>query len=75
MCNNTGYRGRTGLFEIMTFDDEVRDLIMNQASTAVLREAARRKGMRTLRENGLELIYSGITTLDEVARETIAAET
>ena len=75
MCNNTGYRGRTGLFEIMTFDDEVRDLIMNHASTAVLREAARRKGMRTLRENGLELIYSGITTLDEVARETIAAET
>jgi len=75
MCNNTGYRGRTGLFEIMTFDDEVRDLIMNQASTAVLREAARRKGMKTLRENGLELIYSGITTLDEVARETIAAET
>jgi len=50
-------------------------LIMNQASTAVLREAARRKGMKTLRENGLELIYSGITTLDEVARETIAAET
>lgn len=75
MCNNTGYRGRTGLFEIMTFDDEIRDLIMNQASTAVLREAARRKGMKTLRENGLELIYSGITTLDEVARETIAAET
>ncbi len=74
MCNNTGYRGRTGIFEIMTFDDEIRDLIMNHASTAVLREAARRKGMKTLRENGLELIYSGITTLDEVARETIAVE-
>lgn len=74
MCNNTGYRGRTGLFEIMTFDDEIRDLIMNHASTGVLREAARRKGMKTLRENGLELIFSGVTTLDEVARETIAAE-
>ena len=74
MCNNTGYRGRTGIYEILTLDDEMRDLIMNHASTAVLREAARRKGMRSLRENGLQLIYDGITTIDEVARETIAVE-
>ncbi len=74
MCNNTGYRGRTGIYEILTLDDELRDLIMNHASTAVLREAARRKGMRSLRENGLQLIYDGITTIEEVARETIAVE-
>jgi type IV pilus assembly protein PilB len=73
-CNKTGYRGRTGLYEIMTFNDELRDLIMNHASTAVLRDAARRAGMKTLRENGLKAIFDGVTTLDEVSRETIAAE-
>jgi type IV pilus assembly protein PilB len=73
-CNKTGYRGRTGIYEIMTFNDELRDLIMNHASTAVLREAACRAGMQTLRENGLKAIFDGITTLDEVSRETIAAE-
>jgi type IV pilus assembly protein PilB len=73
-CNRTGYRGRTGLYEIMAFNDELRDLVMNHASTAVLREAARREGMKTLRENGLKAIFDGVTTLDEVTRETIAAE-
>ncbi|MCE5184730.1 MAG: type II secretion system ATPase GspE [Planctomycetaceae bacterium] len=73
-CNNTGYRGRTGIYEIMVFNDEIRDLVMNSASTAVLREAARRAGMKTLRENGLATIYDGVTTIDEVARETIAAQ-
>jgi type IV pilus assembly protein PilB len=73
-CNNTGYRGRLGLFEIMLFNDEIRDLIMNHASTGVLREAARKAGMRTLRENGLITVFDGITTIDEVSRETLAAE-
>ncbi|MBM4104442.1 MAG: pilus assembly protein PilB [Planctomycetes bacterium] len=73
-CNNTGYRGRLGLFEIMLFNDEIRDLIMNHGSTGVLREAARKAGMRTLRENGLTSIFDGITTIDEVSRETLAAE-
>ncbi|MCK5566172.1 MAG: Flp pilus assembly complex ATPase component TadA [Planctomycetes bacterium] len=73
-CNNTGYRGRTGLYEIMVLNDEIRDMIMNRASTSVLRDAARKNGMTTLRENGLRIIYEGITTIEEVARETIAAE-
>lgn len=73
-CNKTGYRGRIALFEVMVFNDEIRELIMNQASTGVLREAARKNGMKLLRENGLEIIYEGVTTIDEVARETIAAE-
>jgi type IV pilus assembly protein PilB len=70
-CNKTGYRGRTGIFEIMVFNDEIRDLIMRSASTAVLREAAQRNGMKLLRENGLEEVYNGITTIDEVVKETI----
>ena len=74
LCNKTGYRGRTGIYEIMTFNDEIRDLIMNNASTAILRNAAVRNGMRTLRDNGLAAMYDGITTIEEVARETIAAQ-
>jgi type IV pilus assembly protein PilB len=70
-CNGTGYRGRVGIFEIMVFNDEIRDLIMNQGSTGVLREAAVRNGMRLLRENGLAAIYDGITTIDEIAKETM----
>ncbi len=70
-CNNTGYRGRVGLFEIMCFNDEIRELIMNNASTSVLRNAAVKGGMRLLRENGLAAIYDGVTTIDEVVKETI----
>jgi type IV pilus assembly protein PilB len=69
-CNNTGYKGRTGIFEIMTFNDEIRDLIMNQASTNVLRAAGQKSGMRLLRDNGLVAIYDGITTIDEIVKET-----
>jgi type IV pilus assembly protein PilB len=69
-CNNTGYKGRTGIFEIMTFNDEMRDLIMNQASTGVLRAAGQKTGMKLLRDSGLAAIYDGITTIDEVIKET-----
>jgi type IV pilus assembly protein PilB len=71
-CNNTGYRGRTGVFEVMTFNDEIRELIMNHASTNVLRTASQRAGMRLLRDAGLAALYDGITTIDEVVKETIA---
>ncbi len=70
-CNNTGYRGRTGLYEIMVFNDEIRELIMNHASTNVLRDAARKAGMRLLRDNGLAAIFDGKTTIDEVVKVTI----
>ena len=70
-CNGTGYRGRIGIFEIMVFNDEIRDLIMNQASTNVLRSAGQKAGMRLLRDNGLVAIYDGITTIDEIAKETM----
>jgi type IV pilus assembly protein PilB len=73
-CNNTGYRGRMGIFEIMIFDDELRELVMNHASTNVLRNTARKNGMRMLREKGLNAIYSGLTTIEEVVKETIMEE-
>ena len=74
-CNNTGYRGRIGIFEIMVLNDEIRELIMNQASTNLLRSAAIKAGMRLLRENGLTAIYDGITTIEEVVKETVSEET
>jgi type IV pilus assembly protein PilB len=70
-CNNTGYKGRTALFEIMTFNDEIRELIMNHASTNVLRVASQKAGMKLLRDAGLAAMYDGITTIDEVVKETI----
>jgi type IV pilus assembly protein PilB len=73
-CNRSSYRGRMALFEIMGMDDTARDLVMQEASTNVLREHARKIGMRTLRECGLMAIYEGQTTIDEVVRETIAEE-
>jgi type IV pilus assembly protein PilB len=73
-CNHSGYRGRRAIFEIMQLDDHLRELIMNQGSTNVLRVEARKRGMRTLRESGLLAIYEGQTSIDEVVRETIIEE-
>jgi len=73
-CNNTGYRGRMGIFEIMVFNDEMRELVMNHASTNVLRNAAKKAGMITLREKGLKAIFEGLTTIEEVVKETIMEE-
>jgi type IV pilus assembly protein PilB len=73
-CNQSGYRGRMALFEIMRLDDQIRDMIMQEASTNVLRAEARKRGMRTLRESGLLAIYDGQTTIDEVVRETLTED-
>lgn len=73
-CNKSGFKGRLALFEIMVMNDELRDLVMSQASSAVLRHEARKHGMRTLRETGLLSIYDGQTTIDEVVRETLNEE-
>lgn len=73
-CNNSGYSGRLALFEIMEFDDALRELILSQASTAVIRIEAQKRGMRNLRESGLLSIYDGQTTIDEVVRETMLDE-
>ena len=73
-CNNTGYRGRLGLFEIMILDDELREDIMHRQSTNVLRQKSLKKGMRELRETGIMSIYDGVTTIEEVVRETVLGE-
>ncbi len=70
-CRGTGYSGRQAIFEIMLLDDDIRDLIMKRASSGVLREAARKRGMRTLRESGLLAIFDGTTTVEEVISQTI----
>jgi type IV pilus assembly protein PilB len=71
ICNNTGYKGRVGLFELMVLTDEMRDMIMSNVSTDELREVARRNGMVTLRDAGINFAYEGTTTIDEIIRETI----
>ncbi|MFO8014218.1 MAG: ATPase, T2SS/T4P/T4SS family [Phycisphaerae bacterium] len=70
-CNNTGYKGRQGIFEIMRLDDPLRDLILEGASTNVIREEAKKRGMRTLRDTGLMSIFDGITTIEEVVAATV----
>ncbi|MEE2686468.1 MAG: ATPase, T2SS/T4P/T4SS family [Planctomycetota bacterium] len=70
-CNNTGYKGRVGLFELMIMNDELRDLIMQQSSDDILRECAKGNGMVTLRDAGMGFVFDGTTTAEEVIRETI----
>ena len=71
-CHNTGYRGRIGIYEIMVINDEIRKLIIEQANTSAIRTAAKRSGMMTLRDSGLIALYNGLTTIEEVTRETIS---
>ena len=70
-CNNTGYKGRVGLFEFMVMNDDLRDMILQGASTDELRDKAKEYGMITLRDYGMAFAYEGTTTVDEVVRETI----
>jgi type IV pilus assembly protein PilB len=70
-CNKTGYKGRTGLYEVMEVDDEIRELVLVGASAVELKKKAIERGMITLRRSGLMKVALGFTTLEEVARETI----
>ncbi|HZS47987.1 MAG TPA: type IV-A pilus assembly ATPase PilB [Blastocatellia bacterium] len=70
-CNNTGYRGRIGLYEVMEITDELRELILIGASALELRKKAIEEGMLSLRGSGLEKLRRGVTTVEEVLRETV----
>ncbi len=70
-CNNTGYKGRVGLYEVMEVTDELRELILVGASALELRRKAVDEGMITLRRSGLQKVMEGVTTIEEVARETV----
>ncbi|MCK5160985.1 MAG: type II/IV secretion system protein, partial [Candidatus Aureabacteria bacterium] len=69
-CSNTGYRGRIGIYELLVVNDEIRKMIYQKVTAHVVRQRARELGMRTLREDGIRKVLSGITTLDEVFRIT-----
>ena len=70
-CNRTGYKGRLGIYELMLMNDEMRDMIIRNCSTEELRIVARKFGMVTLRDAGMESVFAGLTTAEEVIRETI----
>jgi type IV pilus assembly protein PilB len=69
-CRQSGYKGRTGLYELLVMDDDLRELISRDHSLIALRRAARGKGMRTLAEDGLQKAAAGLTTAEEVMRVT-----
>ncbi|HBE67290.1 MAG TPA: pilus assembly protein PilB [Planctomycetaceae bacterium] len=71
-CNNTGYKGRIGLFEFMIMNDDLREMIMSNSTTDELRDRAAEFGMIPLRRYGINYVFEGLTTADEVLRETIA---
>ncbi len=70
VCNNTGYKGRKGIYELLDISDPIRDLINQRAPTVVLKQKAIELGMVTLREDGLRSIYEGETTIEEVLKYT-----
>lgn len=69
-CMETGYFGRTGVFELLTIDDEMKELIIAQTPGHAIKDAAIRKGMRTLRDDGMRQVLAGVTTVEEVLRVT-----
>jgi type IV pilus assembly protein PilB len=73
-CSGTGYAGRQGLYEVMPITPELRELILDRASTTELRRLAMQQGMLTLREDGLVKVRKGVTTIEEILRETAVAD-
>jgi type IV pilus assembly protein PilB len=70
-CNNTGYKGRVGLYEVMEVTEDLRELILVGASAMELRRKAVEEGMLTLRSSGLQKVKDGVTTIEEIVRETV----
>ena len=73
-CNYTGYKGRMGIFELLIMNDALRELVIAETSLDEFRDACRKSGMRTLRESGLRAIHAGLTTIEDVVRETVVEE-
>ncbi|MCS7250091.1 MAG: type II secretion system ATPase GspE [candidate division WOR-3 bacterium] len=69
-CNNTGYRGRTGIFELLIIDDTLREMILKNKSATEIHQVAVSKGMKTMRDDGFDKVKKGITTIEEVLRVT-----
>jgi type IV pilus assembly protein PilB len=73
-CNNTGYKGRMGIYELLVMNEQLREMVVSEASLDSFREACRKFGMRTLRESGLMAIHAGQTSIEEIVRETMLDE-
>jgi general secretion pathway protein E len=73
-CSNTGYWGRTGIFEFLRMTDDIQRLILGKKDSNLIKEAARKNGLRTLREDGWLKVKQGITTISEVLRVTQVEE-
>jgi len=71
ICNNTGYKGRLGLYEVMPMKEEIKELVLSRASNSEIKKEAIRLGMKTLRQSGIVKIKDGVTTIEEVLRSTI----
>jgi len=71
ICNNTGYKGRVGLYEVMPMKEDIKELVLSRASTSEVKKEAIRLGMKTLRQSGILKIKNGLTTIEEVLRSTI----
>jgi len=71
ICGGTGYKGRTGIFELMVMNDELRHMVVEKSASGTLRQKAMEYGMVTLREDGLAKVLAGVTTLDEIVRVTL----
>jgi type IV pilus assembly protein PilB len=71
ICNNTGYKGRLGLYEVMPMKEEIKELVLSRASNSEIKKEAIRLGMKTLRQSGVMKIKDGVTTIEEVLRSTI----
>jgi general secretion pathway protein E/type IV pilus assembly protein PilB len=69
-CRQSGFRGRTGIYELMVTGDTIRDLVVQRINASVIRKQALKEGMITLRQDGWRKVQQGITTIDEVARVT-----
>ncbi len=74
-CRKTGYRGRVGVFELLVVTDRIRELVLGRAPSGKIAEAARAEGMRTMAEDGLRKVLSGISTVEEVLRVVYSIET
>jgi type IV pilus assembly protein PilB len=71
VCKNSGYKGRTGLYELMTLNDKIKELVLTKTSSSIIKKAAREAGMKTLQDDGLIKVLDGATTIDEVMRVTM----
>jgi type II secretory ATPase GspE/PulE/Tfp pilus assembly ATPase PilB-like protein len=68
VCNNTGFKGRMGIYELLVMNDAIREMVIENVSSSVLGKKAAESGMKTLREDGMEKVRRGYTTIEEVLR-------